>query len=112
MDSIKFRYGYKEDDQAAKLTEQQLLKFQKDINAPFLQLVGFDKIVDKQKKFHSLEVINVRHENVSSVGAPFELQALCPNIREIDVSKNLFASWSSIFDICAQLQHLYWINVR
>lgn len=49
IDSIRFRYGYSDDEQTCKQNEQQLLKFQKDINAPFLQLVGFDKVAKKQR---------------------------------------------------------------
>ncbi|KAJ8950146.1 hypothetical protein NQ314_007999 [Rhamnusium bicolor] len=95
----------------AKIKEQQLLMFQQSINAPFLELVGFDKITDKQSNFHSLEIVNVRLQNVSNTGAPYELNSLCPNIREIDISKNLISSWKEIFNICCQLKYLHWINI-
>lgn len=50
VDSIRYRYGCNEDEQTCKQNEQQLLKFQKDINAPFLQFVGFDKVANKQRQ--------------------------------------------------------------
>lgn len=47
IDAIRYRYGYNEDEQTCKRNEQQLLKFQKDINAPFLQFVGIHKVANK-----------------------------------------------------------------
>lgn len=131
INAIRTRYGERDDELTAKIKEQQLLMFQQSINAPFLELVGFDKIVDKQRlvfvlvfviilnrdysvfsDFNSLEVVNVRLQNVTSIGTPYELNSFCPNIREIDISKNLLCSWQQVFDICSQLKHLFWINVR
>ncbi|XP_018566591.1 tubulin-specific chaperone E isoform X2 [Anoplophora glabripennis] len=109
--AIRMRYGERGDELTAKIEEQQLLNFQQSINAPFLELVGFDKIVDKQSDFNSLEVVNVRLQHVNNIGTPYELNCLCPNIREIDISKNLLSSWTDVFDICSQLKHLFWINV-
>ncbi|KAJ8974188.1 hypothetical protein NQ317_004867 [Molorchus minor] len=109
--AIRFRYGEREDELTAKIKEQQLLKFQQSINAPFLELVGFDKVADRQSNFNSLEIVNVRLRNVSTTGAPYELSGICPNLREIDISKNLLSSWTEIFNICSQLNHLYWLNV-
>ena len=40
------------------------------------------------------------------------LQELCPNIEELDLSSNLFNSWSQIADIARQLSSLQILNVR
>lgn len=48
IEAITSRYGQRDDDLTTKIIEQQLLTIQKTMNAPFLQLVGFDKITDKQ----------------------------------------------------------------
>lgn len=48
VEAITSRYGQKDDEITSKINQQQLLTIQKTINAPFLQLVGFDKIIDKQ----------------------------------------------------------------
>nr|CAH7733567.1 unnamed protein product [Callosobruchus chinensis] len=112
IQAIKTRYGYIEDDTAAKLNEQTLLKFQQDINAPFLQLVGFDKVADKQRDFNSLQVVSVRSMNVNSIGGEGdELKRLFPNIREIDLSRSLLCSWVDVFTICTQLESLNLLNV-
>lgn len=64
------------------------------------------------RDFAALEVINLRLQTVSSAGNPLELQNICPNVKELDISKNLINNWSIIFDICSQLKHLTWLNVR
>ena len=46
------------------------------------------------------------------VGEPGQLGQLCPNITELDISKNLLNDWSIVFDICSQLEKLTWLNVR
>ncbi|CAH2002582.1 unnamed protein product [Acanthoscelides obtectus] len=112
IQAIKSRYGCVEDDTTAKLNEQTMLKFQQDINAPFLQLVGFDKVADKQRDFNSLQVVSVRSMNVNGIGeASNELKRLFPNIREIDLSRSLLSSWTDVFSICAQLDSLSLLNV-
>ncbi|XP_019872154.1 tubulin-specific chaperone E isoform X2 [Aethina tumida] len=108
ISSILSRYHNSED---SNIYEEELKSFQKSINAPFLQLVGFDKVADRLSNFESLQIVNLRLQNVNSPGRPMELKNLCPNIRELDISKNLLSSWLDIFDICSQLEHLHWINV-
>ena len=40
------------------------------------------------------------------------LHEICPKIKELDVSANLFDSWISISKICMQLPHLTVLNIR
>lgn len=47
--AITSRYGRRETDSEANINQIQLLHLQKEINAPFLQMVGFDKINEKQR---------------------------------------------------------------
>ena len=49
VSAVTSRYGQVDDDLTAKFNEQQLLSIQKSINAPFLKLVGFDKVTNKQR---------------------------------------------------------------
>lgn len=41
-----------------------------------------------------------------------QILEICPNITELDLSKNLFCNWNEIFIICKQLKYLYWLNLR
>ncbi|KAF5279447.1 hypothetical protein FQA39_LY05557 [Lamprigera yunnana] len=109
VSAITSRYGQSE-EATAKLTDEELSSIQKSLNAPFLQLVGFEKVSHRQSKYEKLEIINLRQQNVSCLEGP-ELRSICPNLIELDVSKNLFTNWTVVFDVCEQLDHLQWLNV-
>lgn len=49
VQAITSRYGKKDDELTAKINHQKLLKLQQEINAPFVELVGFDGITEKQR---------------------------------------------------------------
>ena len=40
------------------------------------------------------------------------LQELCPNIEELDLSSNLFSTWLQVAEIARQLSYLKILNVR
>lgn len=52
-------------------------------------------------------------QNISKLNSDgLTLKELCPNIRELDISKNLISSWKIVFLICEQLENLEWLNLR
>lgn len=106
--AIMTRYG---NLSSIELSEQIKQQFQMNTNAPFIEVVGFDKVAEKQRSFDTLKIVDLQLQNINSVGEPLALQKLCPNIQELNIAKNLFTSWSDIYDICSQLPHLYWLNV-
>ncbi|KAF5288067.1 hypothetical protein FQR65_LT12117 [Abscondita terminalis] len=107
--AITSRYGHSE-EATQRLSEEELFSIQKSLNAPFLQLVGFEKVYDRQSKLEKLKIINLRLQNVANLEGP-PLIEVCPNLVELDVSKNLFTSWTTIFEMCTHLEHLQWLNV-
>ncbi|XP_046601692.1 tubulin-specific chaperone E isoform X2 [Neodiprion lecontei] len=109
-DAIKSRYGLINDDLAG-IDRENLTSLQKEINAPFLEMVGFSKVNKKQSKFDQLEIIWLRDQSVSNAGNPGELETLCPRLKELDISRNLTNSWKVISDICIQLRSLTRLNV-
>ncbi|XP_045465078.1 tubulin-specific chaperone E [Harmonia axyridis] len=109
--SIIERYGKKHNDSMPLEIQQELFNFQQSINAPFLEMVGFEKVLDKQSDFYSLQVVDLRNQKISSPGESNQLEQLSPNIKELNLSLNLISSWKTVFQICAQLNQLSWLNV-
>lgn len=105
------RYGLI-NDELAGIDKDILTSLQKEINAPFLEVVGFSKVNRKQSKFDQLKIVGLREQCISNAGEPGELKELCPNIEELDISRNLINSWQTIADICSQLDSLVRLNVR
>ncbi|XP_053973268.1 tubulin-specific chaperone E isoform X1 [Hylaeus volcanicus] len=108
--AIKIRYGLI-DDELAGIDRDTLTSLQKEINAPFLEVVGFSKVNRKQSKFDQLKIVWLRQQCVSTAGNPDELKELCPNLEELDISRNLINSWQIVADICCQLHSLIRLNV-
>ncbi|OAD56160.1 Tubulin-specific chaperone E [Eufriesea mexicana] len=109
-EAIKIRYGLI-NDELAGIDRDTLTSLQKEINAPFLEVVGFSKVNKKQSKFDQLKIVWLREQCVSTAGNPGELKELCPNLEELDISKNLINHWQIVADICCQLHCLVRLNV-
>lgn len=110
-DSIRNRYGLVNDDLAG-VDRDNIASLKAKINAPFLEMVGFEKINKKQSTFNQLKIVALREQRISHAGEPAELLELCPNIIELDLSKNLINSWQIIAEICSQLRSLQSLDVR
>ncbi|XP_076276691.1 tubulin-specific chaperone E-like isoform X1 [Lasioglossum baleicum] len=108
--AIKIRYGLI-NDELAGIDRDTLMSLQKEINAPFLEVVGFSKVNRKQSKFDQLKIIWLRDQYVSDAGNPAELEELCSNLEELDISRNLINNWRIVADICCQLHSLTRLNV-
>ncbi|KAH0541049.1 tubulin-specific chaperone E [Cotesia glomerata] len=109
-DAIRQRYGLV-DDELAGVDRDKLSSLKREIHAPFLEMVGFSKVNKKQSAFDQLKVVWLRAQLVSNAGVPGELLELCPNVRELDISKNLINSWRIVADICLQLKKLERLDV-
>ena len=64
-EAVEDRYGG-----SAEADPEVIENIRKDINAPFLQLVGFDKVNEAQKDFYKLRTISVRDKGVCQVDDP------------------------------------------
>ena len=65
--SIADRYGG-----SADADPEVLENIRRDINAPFLQLVGFDKVNETQSNYSQLKTISVRNMGVYTSGDNLE----------------------------------------
>nr|CAD7459060.1 unnamed protein product [Timema tahoe] len=62
-------------------------------------------------QFHQLTVVCVRDHLVNGPGPAGALQSLCPDVTELDISRNLLNSWHTVAQIAAQLKKLQHLNV-
>lgn len=109
--AIRMRYGLI-NDELAGIDRDEVSNLRKEINAPFLEMVGFSKVNKKQSKFDQLKIVWLREQCVSNMGEPGELEELCPNLEELDLSRNLINSWKLVADICTQLHSLTRLDIR
>jgi Leucine-rich repeat (LRR) protein len=79
---------------------------------PSLNHEVFKTIIFIFSQFEKLQVVWLREHNVSGPGEQGELLQLCPNIQELDLSRNLIHSWQSLARIADQLRHLRVLNIR
>lgn len=72
-----------------------------------IELVGVEKL-KTQQTLATVEKITLAHCQIATLGfeTPGELYALTPSISEINLSFNLFASWTPIFHIVQELPAL------
>lgn len=100
--ALEDRYGG-----SADADPELIENIRRDINAPFLQLVGFEKVNQAQSNFCQLRTISVRDKGVYIAGNEFNTYA----VNVLDIAENLFDSWETVAQLCQQLQKLRNLNV-
>ncbi|KAL1123967.1 hypothetical protein AAG570_001737 [Ranatra chinensis] len=103
--AIKEKYGAN-----TTMDKDVVEEVQRAIRAPFLMMVGFDKISEMQS-FDSLTIVGIRGYRVNGPGEPGKLRDLCPEITELDLGCNLINSWRSVAEITSQLPHLRFLDL-
>ncbi|XP_039761653.1 tubulin-specific chaperone E [Pararge aegeria] len=106
-EAIRKYYGDREDETVAAHRRTVINEWKREMGAPFIEMVGFEKIHQKQKFDRLLEVC-VHDQNVAKAG---DVALLCPNVRSLDVSQNLFSNWREIIQLSAQLPDLRELDV-
>ncbi|XP_041985963.1 tubulin-specific chaperone E [Aricia agestis] len=101
-EAIRRYYGDREDESVAAHRRTVINEWKREMGAPFIEMVGFEKIHQKQK-FDRLQDVCVHDLNVSRAG---DVAELCPNIQSLDISCNLFSNWREVIQLSAQLPHL------
>ncbi|XP_013178404.1 PREDICTED: tubulin-specific chaperone E [Papilio xuthus] len=106
-DAIRKYYGDREDETVAAHRRTVINEWKREMGAPFIEMVGFEKIHQKQK-FDRLQEVCVHDQNVATAG---DVASLCPNVRSLDVSRNLFSNWREVIQLSAQLPDLKELDV-
>ncbi|XP_032347781.1 tubulin-specific chaperone E isoform X3 [Camelus ferus] len=76
-----------------------------------VETVGFDSVVKQQSQLSKLQEVSLRNCAVNGAGDRGAIAAACPNIRSIDLSKNLLSSWDEVVAIADQLRRLEVLNL-
>ncbi|RVE53799.1 hypothetical protein evm_001461 [Chilo suppressalis] len=96
-----------QDETVAAHRRTVINEWKREMGAPFIEMVGFEKIHQKQK-FDLLLEVCVHDQNVSKAG---DVSSLCPNARSVDVSRNLFSNWREVIQLATQLPDMRELDV-
>uniref|UniRef100_A0A336LKC3 Splicing factor 45 n=1 Tax=Culicoides sonorensis TaxID=179676 RepID=A0A336LKC3_CULSO len=77
------------------------------MHAPLLEIVGMDKIRNKQSNLEELIEVSVAGTKVNKSGNLSQFQ----NITTLDVSSTLIWNWNIVFDIVLQLKNLQYLDL-
>ena len=102
--AVEDRYG-----SSPEADPEEIERLRRDINAPFLQLVGFEKVNETQSDYAKLKTISVRDMGVSYAGN--QLESFMTSVQVLDIAESLFNSWNQIGNLCIQLKKLKNLNV-
>ncbi|KAH7403550.1 hypothetical protein BKA64DRAFT_669327 [Cadophora sp. MPI-SDFR-AT-0126] len=77
------------------------------ISGKTVEEIGFDKIRAQQARLHELKIVLVDGQRVNNAeNSPHEIRTTCPKIEELDLSRNLFTTFSEVAKICSELESL------
>ncbi|ELK05100.1 tubulin-specific chaperone E [Pteropus alecto] len=105
LTALKNRYALEEEAEAAG--KEHLVTIG---NKP-VETVGFDSIIKQQSQLSKLQEVSLRNCAVNCAGDKGGIAEACPNIRNLDLSKNLLSLWDDVTDIADQLGHLEVLNL-
>ncbi|XP_032820721.2 tubulin-specific chaperone E isoform X2 [Petromyzon marinus] len=71
-----------------------------------MQVVGMEKIFQKQSCLESLKIVALSGLGVNSPGPAEAIREACPNIGDLDISRSLLSSWQEVALITEQLCNL------
>ncbi|KAF9360459.1 hypothetical protein BGX26_009287 [Mortierella sp. AD094] len=71
-----------------------------------VDVFDFDRVKDRQKNLHLMEIVGLANTNVESAADFDETQKACPAIKDLDLTSTLISTWQDVADICAPLTQL------
>jgi hypothetical protein len=84
------------------------------ISGKVAEEVGFDKIRRKQAQLSELKIVILDGSQVVSAGKQDgqSIRDVCPQVTDLDLSRNLFIRFETVVDICSELQLLKTLRVK
>lgn len=80
--------------------------------------IGFEKVSRQQAQLDELQFVILDDAQIASAGQPDgtgdgqRIGQVCPKVRELDLSRNLFERFGPVVDICAELRMLKSLRVK
>ncbi|PVF92732.1 RNI-like protein [Serendipita vermifera] len=71
-----------------------------------VEAVNMDKVRGKFAKLESLREVGLEDYLIKTAGKRGEIASTSPNIRRLDLSRNLLSSWEEVIQISGELKHL------
>ncbi|KAI8606037.1 hypothetical protein EDD21DRAFT_410545 [Dissophora ornata] len=71
-----------------------------------VEVYDFERVKERQRKLHLMDIVGLANTNVANAADFEETQKACPDIRDLDLSSTLIATWKDVADICAPLSKL------
>lgn len=94
------------------------------ISSKVVEEVGFDKIRRQMAELQELRIVILDGLRLAGVLSSYDqahgqaqefsgqIEATCPKIVELDLSRNLLTRWHDVWEICNQLKHLRRLKVK
>ncbi len=108
LQAVRDKYSYEEALQSEPLAIDQQI----EISGKIIEEVGFDKIREQQARLHDLKVVIVDGMQIKTSEDSIDIKATCPNIVELDLSRNLFEDFDDIALIVAFLEDLRVLKLK
>jgi tubulin-specific chaperone E len=87
-----------------------------EISGKVVEEVGFDKIREQQSQLHELKIVLVDGMRINKAQYDprkhLEISIVCPNIVELDLSRNLFENFRQILEISKHLVELRKLRLK
>lgn len=90
-----------------------------EISGKAVEEVGFERIRKQQAILNELKIVLLDGLRIESTGIQAKIERLgekiastCPNITELDLSRNLFEHWKDVAEICGPLTKLRILKAR
>ena len=79
------------------------------MNAPFVEMVGFEKVNKRQSEFAKLRTISVRGLNVANGGD--DIGDYVDSLTMLDIAENCVESWDVMASMAKSMKKLSTLNV-
>ncbi|URE36845.1 CAP-Gly domain [Musa troglodytarum] len=96
---------------STKEEEDEMYVFSTSQKHVSIQFVGKNKIQEKLNQFKELLGASVSYLGVSSAETSSEINAIVPNLEELDLTGNLLSRWQDIGTLCEALPSLKILNL-